>query len=73
MINDQNENVNETKCIKNNENDNSLIFNESHPRSQEENSLINKMNNVSVTEINIQNSIKSDSKEKKEKEDENDF
>ena len=73
VINDQNENVNETKCIKNNENDNSSIFNESHPRSQDENSLINKMNNVSVTEINIQNFNKSDSKEKKEKEDENDF
>ena len=72
VINDQNENVNETKCIKNNENDNSSIFNESHPRSHDENSLINKMN-ISVTEISIQNSIKSDSKQKKEKEDENDF
>ena len=29
--------------------------------------------NISVTEISIQNSIKSDSKQKKEKEDENDF
>ena len=72
VINAQNENVNETKCIKNNENDNSSIFNESHPRSHDENSLINKMN-ISVTEISIQNSIKSDSKQKKEKEDENDF
>ena len=72
VINDENENVNVTKCIKNNENDNSSIFNESHPRSHDENSLINKMN-ISVTEISIQNSIKSDSKQKKEKEDENDF